>query len=196
MLVKLLGSKFGVRMCYYHFQQNNSVVVVEMDYSERYQPTPMRKIKSENFGKDADVSMEICIVSFQDADMARRVVSYSRLSDEKPQIAATTFQNTIDMLDDLKERGEVRSNNTSTMYIFITDGCAGQYKCRTALYLLSMLAQRTGTIIYHCIRCAGHGKCRCDAEGGCHKTICDTAFDKFVKVPEQQVDGKLWAPSH
>ena len=181
-------------MCYDHFQQNNSVVIKEMNYSERYQPTPMREIKSENFGKDADVLMEIRIVSFQDADMSKRVVSYSRLSDENPQIAATTFQNTIDMLDDLKERGEVRSNNTSTMYIFITDGCAGQYKCGTALYLLSMLTQRTGTIIYHCIRCAGHGKCRCDAEGGCHKTFCDTAFDKFVKVPEQQVDGKRWAP--
>jgi hypothetical protein len=82
------------------------------------------------------------------------------------------------------------------MYIFITDGCAGQYKCGTALYLLSMLTQRTGTIIYRCIRCAGRGKCRCDAEGGCHKTFYDTAFDKFVKVPEQQMDGKRWAPSH
>ena len=97
MLVKLLGSKFGVRMCYDNFQQNDSIVVVEMDYSERYQPTLMREIQSENFGKDANVSMEIHIVSFQDADMSR-VISYSHLSDEKPQIAATTFQNTIDML--------------------------------------------------------------------------------------------------
>jgi hypothetical protein len=41
MHVKLLGSKFGVRMCYNHFQQNDGViVVVEMDYSERYQPIP------------------------------------------------------------------------------------------------------------------------------------------------------------
>ena len=97
MLVKLLGSKFGVRICYDHFQQNDSIVVVEMDYSERYQPTLMREIQSENFEKDADVSMEIHIVSFQDADMSR-VISYSHLSDEKSQIAATTFQNTIDML--------------------------------------------------------------------------------------------------
>ena len=64
--VKLLGSKFGVRMCYDHFKQNDGVIVVEMDYSERYQPVPMREIQSENFAKDADVSMEIRIVSFQD----------------------------------------------------------------------------------------------------------------------------------
>jgi hypothetical protein len=77
-----LGSKFGVRMCYDCFKQNDGVVVAEMDYSERYQPIPMQKIQSENFGKDADVSMEICIVSLQDKDMERRVVSYSQLSDK------------------------------------------------------------------------------------------------------------------
>jgi hypothetical protein len=80
--------------------------------------------------------------------------------------------------------------------IFITDGCAGQYKCGTSLYLLSMLAQKTGMIIYHFVKCTSHGKCRCDAEGGCHKTFCDTAFDKFVTVLGQHVDGKQWAPSH
>ncbi len=89
--MNLLGSKFGVRMCYQYFQDNDGVVVAEMDYSERYQPVPMREIQSENFAKDADVSMEIRIVSFQDIDMSRRIVSYFHLSDEKPQIAATTF---------------------------------------------------------------------------------------------------------
>ena len=74
MHVKLLGSKFGVRMCYDYFQQNNRVLVAEMDYSERYQPIPMREIQSENFGKDADVSMEICIISIQGTDMSRHVV--------------------------------------------------------------------------------------------------------------------------
>jgi hypothetical protein len=53
-----------------------------------------------------------------------------------------------------------------------------------------------GKVMYHFVKCAGHGKCRCDAEGGCHKTFCDTAFDNFVTLPEQQVDGKRWAPSH
>jgi hypothetical protein len=195
MHVKLLGSKFRVRMCYHYFQNNDGVLVAEMDYSERYQPVPMRGIQSENFGKDTDVSIEIRIVSFQDADMSRRVVSYSHLSDEKPQIAATTFQNTNDMLNDLKERQEVIDDNYN-MIIYITDGCAGQYKCGTALYLLTILAQNTGKVLYHFVKCAGHGKCRCDAEGGCHKTFCDTAFDKFVTVPERQMEGNRWAPSH
>jgi hypothetical protein len=95
MHMKLLGSKFGVRMCNHYFQNNDGVLVAKMDYSKRYQPVPMRKIQSENFGKDTDVLMEIRIVSFQDTDMSQHVVSYSHLSDEKPQIVATTFQNTI-----------------------------------------------------------------------------------------------------
>ena len=82
MHLKLLGSKFGVRMCYDYFWDNNGVLVAEMDYSERYQPVPMREIQSENFGKDADVSMEIRIVSFQDTELSRCVVSYSHLSDK------------------------------------------------------------------------------------------------------------------
>ena len=109
--VKLLGSKFGVRMCYDYFQQNDGVLVAEMDYSERYQPVPLREIQFKNFGKDADVSMKIRIVSFQGTDMSQRIVSYSHLSDKKPQIAATTFQNSIDMLNDLKEKGDVCNNN-------------------------------------------------------------------------------------
>ena len=71
-------------MCYDHYKQNNGVLVIEMDYSERYQPVPMREIQLENFAKDADVSMEIRIVSFQANDMSQQTVSYSHLSDKKP----------------------------------------------------------------------------------------------------------------
>ena len=98
MHVKLLGSKFGVRMCYNYFQQNDGVLVAEIDYSKRYQPVPMRDFQSKNCGKDTDVSMEICIVSFPGTDMSRRNISFSHLSDEKPQIVATRFQSAIDIL--------------------------------------------------------------------------------------------------
>ena len=95
--VKILGSKFGSRMCYDHWKETDGVIVIELDYSERYQPIPMREIQSENFAKDSDVSMEIHIVSYQakldgpDSLPTRLVASYTALSDEKPQIAATTF---------------------------------------------------------------------------------------------------------
>jgi hypothetical protein len=50
--------------------------------------------------------------------------------------------------------------------------------------------------VYHFVKYAGHRKCRCKAEGGCHKSFCNTAFDKFVTVPEQHMYGKQWAPPH
>jgi hypothetical protein len=100
------------------------------------------------------------------------------------------------MLNNLKERGDV-SNDDYNMIIFINDGCAGQFLCGTALYLLlTMLAQRTGKVIYHFVKCAGHGNYRCNTDGGYHKTFCIMAFDKFFTVPEQQVDGKWRAPLH
>ena len=199
--VKLLGSKFGSRMCYNHWKENDGVIVMELDYSERYQPVPMREIQSENFAKDADVSMEIRIVSYQekldgpDSAPTRLVTSYTALSDEKPQIAATTFQNSMLMFEDLRSR-EGSVYNHAHMVILITDGCSGQYKCGTALYLLAMQALMSGKMFYHFVKCAGHGKCRCDAEGGSHKTFCDTAFDRFVKTPEEERQGRRWAPSH
>ena len=63
--VKLLGLKFGVQMCYHYSENNDGIIITKMDYSERYQPIPMREIQSENFAKDTDVSMEIRIVTFQ-----------------------------------------------------------------------------------------------------------------------------------
>ena len=61
---------------------------------------------------------------------------------------------------------------------------------------MAMHAQQIGRKFYHFVKCAGHGKCHCDAEAGCHKTFCDMAFDRFVMVPEQERVGNCWAPSH
>ena len=49
--------------------------------------------------------------------------------------------------------------------------------------------------IFQIVKCAGHGKCCCDAEGGCHKTFCDKFFDKHVITPEQAADGCPGVPS-
>ena len=123
--VKLLGSKFGVQLCYNYSENNDGIIVTEMDYSEHYQLIPLQEIQSEKIAKDANVSMEIRIATFQRKDTGRWVVSYSHLSDKKTQIAATTFQNTIQMMNDLIEREDL-NNDDYAMVIFITDGCAGQ----------------------------------------------------------------------
>jgi hypothetical protein len=201
--VKLLGSRFCMSMIYDYAATTDGLIVCEMDYSERYQPVPMREIQSENFGKDEDVSMEIRIVTYTgrfdrpNSALTKRVISYRHISDKKPQIAATTFANTEQMFEDIHRRQELTENDYF-LIILITDGCEGQYKSgtATAMFMLAMHAQATGKIFFQVVKCAGHGKCRCDAEGGCHKTCCDKFFDRHVITPEEATDGSRGVPSH
>ena len=109
----------------------------------------MREIYLEIFGKDEDVSMEIRIVTYKgrfngpNTALTQRVISYAHLSDDKPQIAVTTFINTEQMFEDIYRRQELTENDY-TIIIFITNGCAGQYKSGKALFMLAMHAQSTG----------------------------------------------------
>ena len=102
----------------------------------------MREIQSKNFGKDKDVSLEIGIVTYYgrfdgpNSTFTRCVISYVHISDKKPQVAATTFVNTEQMFEDIHRRMELTKNDYF-LIILITDGCAGQYKSGTALFILA-----------------------------------------------------------
>jgi hypothetical protein len=171
-----------------------------MDYSERYQPVPMHEIQSENFGKDKDVSMEIRIVIYTgrfdgpNSALTRWVILNGHISDEKPQSAATIFVNTEQMFEDIHCRQELTEKDYF-LIVLITDGGAGQYKCGTAMFVLAMHAQATGKIFFQVVKCAGHGKCHCDVEGGCHKTFCNKFVDRHVLTPKQATDGSRRVPS-
>ena len=39
-------------------------------------------------------------------------------------------------------------------------------------------------------------ECRCDTEGGCHKTFADKTFDRFVMLPEDDRISCSWASNH
>jgi hypothetical protein len=67
--------------------------------------------------------------------------------DEKPQIAVTASINTEQMIEDIHQRLEMTQNDYS-LIIFITDGCAGQYKSDTALFVLTMHAQSSGKYFF------------------------------------------------
>jgi hypothetical protein len=198
--VKLLGSRLCMSMIYDYAAATDGIIVCEMDYFECYQLVPMCKIQSENFRKDKDVSLEFRIVTytgrFDGPNLActRRVILYGHISDKKPQIAATKFVNTEQMFADIHHRLELTENDYF-LIILITDGCAGQYKSGTAMFVLAMHAQATGKIFFQVVKCARHGKCCCDAECGCHKTFCDKFFDRHFITPEQATDGSCGIPS-
>ena len=82
------------------------------------------------------------------------------------------------------------------MIIDIVHGCLAQYNCYTALYTLALFAQSTHTFYFQYVKCAGHGKCRCDAEGGCHNIFAHKSFDRFVMLPEEDKSGCTWVRNH
>ena len=145
--VLLLGTKFCGRMVYKLASEIDGTLVLELDYSEKYQPVPMREIQSEHFGKDASLSIEIAIATYtawfegKDKPASRKTISYGHLSDQKIQVAATTNANLYNLLDDIFAEDNLTMEDLEIIFD-IVDGCSAQYKCGTALYLLACFAAR------------------------------------------------------
>ena len=189
--VKLLGSRKCGQMCRDFVLNDSGAVLMEEDYAEKYQGTPNGEIQSEHFGKDASVSMEMRIVNFHgkngsEKGRRHRTITYAVLSDEQAQNSSTTYQNLKLVLDDLiSTRNEMELQDLKFL-ILMSDGCAVQYKCGAALYSLMVTAAKRGCIVFRCVKCPGHGKCRCDSEGGICKARVDLHFDRFVKVGKDE----------
>jgi len=50
-------------------------------------------------------------------------------------------------------------------------------------------------LFFWCVKCPGHGKCRCDSEGGICKTRVDVHFNRFVALPGNSSD-EVTVPIH
>ena len=145
-------------MCYDFATSTPGVIVTETDYAEQYQGTPNGEIQSEHFGKDASVSMEMRIVTyngkFEGEDTAdtvavtKKTLTYCVLSDENTQNASTTFQNLKLVLDDILVKQKEMSVNDLRYIIDICDGCSVQYKCGAALYSLTITATTRKCIFF------------------------------------------------
>ena len=84
-----------------------------------------------------------------------QMVFHSHFSDESRQDAATTHAHQTELFTHLREMGELMAGMTIWED---TDGCGKQYRCGTALYLLSMLACTFDVTIDRAIGAPGHGK--------------------------------------
>ena len=139
------------------------------DYAERLAAAFTLEIQSDHFGNGRSLSMEgssvetFCkravdawkngVWQMDEADL--RMVFHSHFSDDSRQDAATTHAHMTVLLNQLKEVGELCVG--MTLYDD-TDGCGKQYRCGTALYLLSVLACTFGIVIDRAIGAPGHGK--------------------------------------
>ena len=139
------------------------------DYAERLAAAFSLEIQCDHFGNSRNLSMEGSSVEtfcraavdayrngvWQMSDDDLRMTFHSHFSDDSRQDAATTHAHMTVLLEQLKEIGELLEG--MTMWDD-TDGCGKQYRCGTALYLLSVLATTWGITIDRAIGAPGHGK--------------------------------------
>jgi hypothetical protein len=67
----------------------------------------------------------------------------------------------ICLLNRLSETGELKARRTTILDH--SDGCSKQYRCGTALYLLSVISSQYGVTVDRMIGAPGHGKDVVDA---------------------------------
>jgi hypothetical protein len=84
---------------------------------------------------------------------------HSHFSDNSKQDAATTHEHMDRLVNLLLERGVLKRGSWVLDH---TDGCAKQYRCGTALYLLALLAVSYGIVVDRAVGAPGHGKCEVD----------------------------------
>ena len=86
----------------------------------------------------------------------RNAVFHSFLSDDSKHDAATTTAHSKRLISFLKNE-KVLTTSLSKIWEN-TDGCAEQYRCDSALYLMSVMSQTYSLIIDRGISAPGHGK--------------------------------------
>ena len=99
------------------------------------------------------------------------------------------------VLDDIIVKRKEMSVKDLRYIIDICDGWSVQYKCGAALYSLTITTTTRKCIVFWCVKCPGHGKCRCDLEGGICKTRVDVHFNRFVALSGNSSD-EVTVPIH
>ena len=125
-------------------------ILCRRDYDERVVASFANQIKSEYYGGNRSLSIEgIALEHFSAATQAdinsstlshpRHAVFHSFLSEDSKQDANTITAHIIKLISFLKNK-QVLTTSLSTIWEN-TDGCAEQYICASAMYLMSVISQ-------------------------------------------------------
>ena len=164
-LVTLLSKNYCKHMRTEAFKKNQNWLLSEMDYAERLAKQLDGEIQSDHFGDNASLSIEGCTLQYHGKHSKtsgshvriKTVLDFhSHFADYSRQDAATTFDHICRMFDNHISRHGPFSY--PTIILDHTDGCAKQYRCGNALYLLSVLSISYNVIIDRAICAPGHGK--------------------------------------
>lgn len=173
------------------------------DYAERLLSSMNGEVQHDHFGNDRDLSMEGSSVEMYKGDLleaheegqisadevATHLEFHSHFSDDSAQDASSTHANMDKLLRILKER--VQSPIRKGTIIFDnTDGCAKQYRCWNAIYLLSLLASIHSVVVDRAIKAPGHGKDIVDGLNATDKRYLRELMLN-VKAPEDDREKRM-----
>jgi hypothetical protein len=163
------------------------------DYAERLNAKFNLEIQSDHFGNDRDLSIEGVSVHYHTLESLRAFEEsgdksdlepwmefHSHFSDNSKQDAATTHEHMDRLVSLLLERGVLKRGGWVLDH---TDGCAKQYRCGTALYLLALLAVSYGIVIDRAVGAPGHGKCEVDGGNAVDKRYIETKMC-LIEAPD------------
>ena len=108
-------------------------------------------IALENFSAEPQADINSTTLS-----RPRHALFHSFLSDDSKQDASTTTAHSKRLISLLNNK-QVLTTSLSTIW-GNNDGCAEQYRCDSALYLMSVISQNYSLIIDRGISAPGHGK--------------------------------------
>ena len=196
LLVDLLGKYHAIELRDKSFTESihstTGDVITVRDYAEGMKIVFDQEIQSTHFGYQPSVSLEGCVVKqWQRPAVGKHATStqlsyHCYLSDDKRQDARTTYINTVHMIKKLRSEGYLEKGTTLWEQM---DGCAKQYRCGTALYLMSVISMMYDIKVNRMISAPSHGKAICDSQGGVAKSLC-SSYMKRIAQPETDNDKK------
>jgi len=153
-LVVALGKNVSGKYRQKAFRQMKRVLKIRRDYAERLLASFAMEVQSDHFGNGRTLSMEGSSVEFY-VDNEPTMEFHSHFSDKPEQNAATTFDHTAALFDEMKKRGLLEAGFA---VLENTDGCQDQYRKSVAWYLLTVLATTYQVAIDRGVGAPGHGK--------------------------------------
>ena len=197
--VVILGSNHKKKHRYGHARMRDFIVKLERDFAERYSAAANKEQQFQYFSKDTSLGIEgITGYLKPKGKDAYKTHFYSIISTEKEQDGRIVYANTKRVLKHIREQldggADIEGMSLSQGLIEIlddSDGCAEQYRCGTALYMLHKLAAEEDVIYDRAIDAGGHGKKDIDGHNGTSKNNLSKELRGNVLYQEEaKVDHK------
>jgi hypothetical protein len=212
--VQILGKQHCGKLRKEQFNKTPGMVKTKRDYgAERLLAKFKVEIQSDHFGNGRTLSIEGSSVELYSrlevetyAAMTAsshaannknweniRMEFHSHFSDKSRQdTAPTTTAHMIILINRLYEDGVFGKNGTM---LDDTDGCAKQYRCATAIHLLSMLSVKYGITIDRQVCAPGHGKDSIDGVNTVDKNYTSKCFCMTIMPEANNAANRISAES-